>query len=68
MPFNRCPDVNLDGTIDILDVVSVLDEYTEPEQPDCVSSCRGDLDGNGRVNASDIDLQFSVWNSFHHQR
>ena len=44
-------------------VWNIVGPYTEAGDPSNVCDCRGDIDGNGQVNAVDIAALLSVWNT-----
>ena len=44
-------------------VWNIVGAYTEAGDPSNVCDCRGDIDGNGQVNAVDIAALLSVWNT-----
>lgn len=53
-----CPvkgDANGDGTVDIADLLKVGGDAAE------MLDCHGDLDGNGRVSGTDLEIAEEVW-------
>jgi hypothetical protein len=56
-PFNACPDVNGDQSVNLLDVVGVLDFSTSTDCPSCV----GDLTQDERVNSDDLREILKAW-------
>jgi hypothetical protein len=44
-------------------VWNIVGPFTEAGDPSNVCDCRGDIDGNGQVNAVDIAALLSVWNT-----
>ncbi len=55
-PDPACPDPNGDGTVNIDDLLIVLDEFGT-----CSEACAGDVDGNGSVTIDDVLELISGW-------